>query len=49
MKKELLNLLQEISYAFDEYAENIEDDSSFWKAWSKMHKYISNMKDKEGK
>ena len=41
VKKKLLDLLQEISYAFDSYSEYPEGDGEFWRAWSAMQKYIS--------
>ena len=44
-KKELLDLLQNISYGFDEFTETLEDDSAFWQAWSEMQKYISEIKE----
>ena len=44
IKKKLLDLLQEISYGFEKYEEELEDDGDFWEPWSKMHKYISKLK-----
>ena len=41
VKKNLFKLLQDISYGFEKYAEELEDESDFWKPWSEMHKYIS--------
>lgn len=37
LKRELLNYLQNISYAFD------EGEGEFWKEWSAMHKFISDI------
>ena len=46
-KKNLLDLLQNISYGFDEFTSDLEDDSLFWESWSEMHKYISELKEDE--
>lgn len=43
-KKKLLDLLQEISYGFEKYEEELEDDGDFWEPWSKMHEFISKLK-----
>ncbi len=45
-KKELLSMLQDISYGFDKYAEDLEDEGDFWEPWSRMHKFLSDMKTK---
>lgn len=43
-KEHLLNLLQDISYGFDAYQDDIENEGyEFWGAWSAMHQYISNL------
>ena len=39
LKKELLNMLQDISYG--------HDDGSFWKAWSTMHKFLWEMPEED--
>lgn len=38
-KKELLNLLLQISYGFDAYEEEMED-ARFWRPWSAMQEYL---------
>ena len=38
--QKLLDLLQDISYGFDEYVEN-EFDTCFWGPWSQMQEYLS--------
>ena len=40
MKKKLLNLLQQISYAFEDFQETLESDSGFWRAWSEMQEAL---------
>jgi len=44
-KEKLLDMLQEIAYGFDEYESDLEDDGDFWRPWSAMHKYISELKE----
>ncbi len=39
LKKQLLDMLQDISYA--------HEDGSFWNAWSKMHKFLWDMPEDE--
>ena len=45
-KKKMLDMLQEVSYGFEKYAEELEDEADFWEPWSEMQKYISDMPEK---
>ncbi len=40
LKKELLNYLQDISYAYE--------DGCFWKAWNAMHKFLWDQPETDG-
>ena len=44
LKKELLDMLQDISYGFDAYqVGEDEDGDQFWGAWSCMQGYIEKL------
>lgn len=49
-KKELLKILNRMSYGFDDYQVGKDEcGDKFWGAWSAMHEYIDNLpEEKEG-
>ncbi len=43
-KQKILDMLLAISYAHEKAWEDLENDDEFWKAWSDMHRYVSETK-----